>query len=84
MVGVRISGPEYQTVLWRLEKEGCTNFYIEIVCEFDTDSGAGGNFKTKTEKLGSKKRKFLLSHKKEPFPIYHYYNFCLSQKKEMR
>jgi hypothetical protein len=53
MVGVRISGPEYQTVSRRLEKEGCTNFYIEIVCEFDIDSGACGNFKTKKEKLGS-------------------------------
>jgi len=40
MVGARISGPEYQTVLQRLEKGRCANFYLEIVYEFDTISGA--------------------------------------------
>jgi hypothetical protein len=57
MVGVRISGPEYQTVLQRLEKEVCANFYVDIVCEFDTNSGAGGSFQDKERKVGFKKEK---------------------------
>ncbi len=56
MVGVRISGPKYQTVSQRLEKGGCANFYLEIVYEFDTISGAGGSFKT-TKKVWFKKEK---------------------------
>ena len=64
MVGVRISGPEYQTVSQRLEKGGCANFYLQISYEFDTISGAIRSFKTKKEKFGSKKRNYLLSHKK--------------------
>ena len=62
MVGVRISGPKYQTVSQRLEKGGCANFYLEISYEFDAISGVSGSFKTKKEKFGSKKRKCLLSH----------------------
>ena len=57
MVGVRISGPEYQNVSQRLEKEVCANFYVDIVCEFDTNSGAGGSFQDKERIVGFKKEK---------------------------
>ena len=70
MVGVRISGPRYQTVLQRLQKRKVHKFYLEMVCEFDTKSGAGGNFKTKKEKLGPQKRKFLLFYKKRTLSQY--------------
>ena len=59
MVGVRISGPEYQTVLRRLEKEVCTNCYLDISCEFDTNSGAGGSFQNKGRKAGFNKEKVI-------------------------
>ncbi len=55
MVGVKISGQEYQTVSQRLEKEVCTNFYLDIVCGFDMNSGAGGSFQDKERKVGFKK-----------------------------
>jgi hypothetical protein len=56
---LRISDPEYQTVLGRSEKEVCTNCYLDIVCEFDTNYGAGGSFQNKGRKAGFKKEKVI-------------------------